>query len=55
MRYFVMLSLSNGSPTPMVDENGDPFLFNTKSDAYKAAERNPIGQAYPYEVYQWAY
>jgi hypothetical protein len=48
--YFIMLSLNNGMPTPMVDEYGDPEIFKTREDAARAASTNPLGQAFYYEV-----
>lgn len=51
--FFVMLSLSNGNPMPMIDENGDPAMFASREDAQKAAENNPLGQAYRFEIYEW--
>lgn len=51
--YFVMLSLNNGNPTPLVDGDGNPALFETEDDAMDAAVKNPIGDAYPFEVYPW--
>jgi hypothetical protein len=51
--YFVMLSLNNGQPTPMVSDDGDPELFKTWADAEDAANRNPLGQAYRFEIYEW--
>jgi hypothetical protein len=51
--YFVMLYLNNGMPTPMIDADGDPAIFQTRKDAETAAENNPIGQALGYKVYEW--
>lgn len=52
-QFFVMLSLSDGGPTPMIDESGDPHLFDTEEEATEAAKRNPLGEAYHFEVYEW--
>ena len=54
-QFFVMLSLANGDPTLMIrnDETGDPALFDTEEEATAAAERNPLGEAYHFEVYEW--
>ena len=51
--YFVMLSLNNGMPTPMVNEVGDPALFKTRKEAEDAAKKNPLGQTFRWEVYGW--
>jgi hypothetical protein len=52
-KFFVMLSLNNGDPTPMINEQGDPHLFDTEEMAYDAAENNLLGQAFKYKVYEW--
>lgn len=55
MKFFVMLSLSNGNPTPLLNGtgDGDPEIFDTREDAEQAAKNNPLGQTFRWEVYEW--
>jgi hypothetical protein len=53
IKFFVMLSLNNGDPTPMINEEGYPYLFDTKDEADEGAKTNPLGAAFRYEVYEW--
>ena len=52
-KFFVMLSLANGDPTPMTNEQGDPQVFDTEESASYDAENHPLGQAFKYKVYEW--
>jgi hypothetical protein len=55
MKFFVMLSLSNGNPTPLLNgtDDDDPEIFETREDAERAAHNNPLGQTFRWEVYEW--
>ena len=44
MKFFVMLNTQSGRPIPMLAE----------ADANRAAEANPLGEAYGYETYEWS-
>ena len=49
--YFVMLSHPNINPLPMTEDDEHVAYFNTLEEAKSAAEDNPLGENYGYEVF----
>lgn len=51
--FFVILNHQNGSVLPMVkNDEGDLAMYSTEKDARKAAEANPLGETFGYEVFE---
>jgi len=59
MSWFVMLRHQNGRPVLMTrgedlnDGAWDAMLFDTEEEAEDAAERNGLGKAFGWSVYEW--
>jgi len=53
MKFFVMIRHQKGFPMPMVDENEDVKLFDTREEAEEAGKKNLFGETFGYEVYEW--
>jgi hypothetical protein len=51
--FFVMIRNPNGYPMPLVDEEEDVVLFDTRFAAENAAKRTLMGPVFGYEVYEW--
>lgn len=50
--YFVMLNHPNGGVLPMVkDDEGNMAFYETEEDAGLAAEDNPLGETFGYEIF----
>ena len=53
-KWFVMLRSQTGEfPIPFVDLEDDIALFDSEKTARAAAEKNIIGAAFGFEVYEW--
>lgn len=52
--FFVMLDSGNRTPVPLVDDDENVALFDTESEAESAGRRNPLGNAFGYDVYEWS-
>jgi hypothetical protein len=53
-RLFVMLRHQKGFPMPMVEGEEELVkLFLTRKEAVDAAKRNPFGETFGYEIYEW--
>ena len=55
MKWFVMVNGGGERPLPLVDENENTMLYDTKALADEAGENNCLGEARGYEVYPWKY
>ena len=53
MKWFVILRGQNDQPLPMVSDEDWLAVFGTEAEATEAAEQNPLGKAYGFEVYSW--
>lgn len=54
-KWFVMLrSATRTLPIPLVDLEDDVVLFGSEESARKAGQRNPIGEAFGFEVFPWS-
>lgn len=49
--FFVMLSLQNGSATPLTEDDGEVAFFARRMQAEECAESNPLGKALGWEVF----
>jgi hypothetical protein len=53
-KWFVMLrSQTRTLPIPLVDLEDDVVLFGSEEEAAKAGQKNPIGEAFGFEVFPW--
>lgn len=54
--WFVMVDQGNKTVAPLVDtENTENVaLFDTELEASEAGRRNPLGNAFGYDVYEWS-
>lgn len=52
-KWFVMVRLYKGYPTPLFDEENDVVLFDTEEEAIQAAKKNMFGETFGYEIYEW--
>ena len=51
--YFVMLYTQNGhGVAPLVDEKEEVCQFNSGADAFAAGQRNVMGAAFGFEVFE---
>lgn len=53
--YFVMLCDQRDKPVPMVNDKGEVALYDFMADANDAADNNPLGKAYGYQVFEWCF
>lgn len=57
IKYLVLLHLQNGKPAPLVESIGkgseEIALYDSEGKAEKAAQNNPLGALYGYEVIEW--
>lgn len=53
MKWFVILRGPSDLPLPMTADDDFLALFDTEGEAKKAAEANPYGRAYGFEVFSW--
>ena len=53
MSWFVMLNGVYNMPTPLVNENDDLELYETREEAKIKAEQNLLGEVRCYEIYKW--
>jgi len=54
MKWFVMLRSQDGRfPLPLVDLEDDIVLFDSEAEATAAGNRNPVGEAFGFETYEW--
>jgi hypothetical protein len=54
MAWFVMLrSTARKIPIPLVDLEDDVVLFDSEVEAVEAGRRNPIGEVFGFETYEW--
>jgi len=53
MKYFAMIRHQKGHPMPLVDEQEDVVLFDSREAAEDAAKRTLMGETFGYEVYEW--
>jgi hypothetical protein len=51
--FFVMIRHQKGHPMPLVDENEDVMLFDTRDEAALAADKTLMGPVFGYEIYEW--
>lgn len=52
MTYFVMLNLPYEGITPIVNDDEEVALFETEKEAIDIADKNIMGAAYGYEIYE---
>jgi len=53
MAWFVMLNAQDREVLPLVDQQQRVVLFSTKQIACEEGERNPLGNACGYRVFEW--
>lgn len=53
VKYFIMLNHPNRHPMPVVDEDENVELFETKDDAENWADSSDAAQAWGYEIFEW--
>jgi len=54
-KHYVILIGCKAEPVPLVDENEKIMLFDSEEEANERAEKNMLGEANGYEVFQWDY
>lgn len=53
-KWFVMLRSQNRTlPIPLIDLEDDVVLFDSEQAANEAGQKNPIGEAFGFEVFPW--
>lgn len=53
MKYFVMLRHPNGFPLPIVDDNENTILYDSRKEANEAGNSTSLGEVYGFEVYKY--
>lgn len=51
--FFVILNSRHNRPSPLMMDEDDIAVYDTREAAEEAAKLHPLGEAFGYEVYEW--